>query len=141
MVQPVEQRRIAAERPAEGDKTVAVAAEQLLLQRAEPGEIEIEHDVRPTPIGDGVAGMRLLRVDDNQIAGADLHAPLAVDIGADAAGDGADGKEFVAVQAVAHLAAIRDGTGFDERQLRIAPELRRFSLIRFPFHCGGITVL
>ena len=63
--------------------------------------------------------MRLLRVDDNQIAGANLHAPLAVDIGADAAGDGTDGKEFVAVQAVTRLAAIRDGAGFDERQLRI----------------------
>ena len=45
LVQPVEQRRIAAERPAEGDKAVAVAAHHFLLQRAEPGEIEIEHDV------------------------------------------------------------------------------------------------
>ena len=70
--------------------------------------------------------MRLLRIDDHHIAGADLHAPLAVDIGADAAGDGADGKEFVAVQAVAHFAAIIDGARFDKRQLRVAPELGRF---------------
>jgi len=93
-----------------------------MLQRAQPARVDVEHQVRPGLAVDGVAGVDRLRIDDHHGAAGDPLACRAVEVGAGAGGDRADGKGLVTVRRIADPAPIGDRPRLEEGQGGVAPE-------------------
>ena len=120
VLQALVEQGIPARRHVEGAKRVAEAS--LLLLAAQPVGIEVEHQIGPGLVGDGVAGVHLFRVHQHQGTRADLLKAPLVEVVTVAAGDGADGEVGVAVLVVADVAAILHRPRLDEGQGRVVPE-------------------
>lgn len=118
--QALVEQGIPARRHVEGAKRVAEAS--LFLPAAQPVGIEVEHQIGPGLVGNGVAGVHLFRVHQHQGAWADLLPAALIEVVAVAAGDGTDGEVGVAVLVVADVAAILHRPRLDEGQGRVVPE-------------------
>ncbi len=90
--------------------------------RLQPGYIDEQHQVGPGFIVDGVAGMHHTWVHQHSGTRRHLDTPVTVQVGTAPTRYHPDGKAFVRMRGVAHLAPIPYPPGFDEGQRRVAPE-------------------
>jgi hypothetical protein len=108
---------------------MALADAKVLLNAAEPGDVDVEHAIGPKVVVAGVAGMRVSRVHYNNRSSTDVFALFSVQIGTAAVYDYSYGERFMCVFGVADIATVVDGTRFDEWKRVIAPESRFASLL------------
>ncbi|MNI15754.1 hypothetical protein D3C73_690580 [compost metagenome] len=97
---------------------------KLMLQVGEPRRFDVQHQIGPGLVIDRVAGMHIARIHQHHRAGADFERRLLMDVGTAPRGDRTHGKVLVGMPAVANLAAVGNGAGFDEGQGVVAPEAR-----------------
>ena len=88
--EPLVEQGIPACGHVEGAKRVAEPG--LLLLALQPEVVDVEHQIGPGLVSDGIAGVHLFRVHQHQAAAADLLQAALVEVVAVAAGDGADGE-------------------------------------------------
>ncbi|MNG03023.1 hypothetical protein D3C84_860830 [compost metagenome] len=75
-------------------KRQVVAEPELVLQVGEPGRVDVQHQVGPGLIVDGIAGVYIARIHQHHGAGTDLEVRLLVDIGTAPGRDRPDGKMY-----------------------------------------------
>ncbi|GGY11686.1 hypothetical protein GCM10007160_43290 [Litchfieldella qijiaojingensis] len=105
-----------------------------VAQACQPVGIDIQHQVGPGLVVDGIAGVHPVRVHQYQVPGIDVVLVMTVAKRALTLGDGAQGPMRMAVWCIADLTAVIDLAQLHMGHTRIAPEQG------FVWICHGLVI-